>query len=110
MERRVVLRHEVDGGDRQHLDARLDAQGRLRLDGHDLGPLVQAAHPAARGEYQWFTTYAAHDVPRVVACLGGAPGTDVLDLLERSYTGSASYELERLLRESDIPYERTVWF
>ncbi len=60
-------------------------------------------------EYEWFKTIAAADVPRVVALLGGAPGDDVLDLLERDYTGAGSYELEARLRASDIPVKLSVW-
>ena len=110
IERRIVLRDEDDEVDRRHLDARVDAQGRLRIDGHDRGPATRAAQPASDGEYEWFTTYAADDVPRIVELLGGDPGDDVLDLLEQRFTGPASYDLERLLRESDLPVERSVWF
>ena len=45
----------------------------------------------------------------MVALLGGQPGDDVLDLLERDYTGAGSYELENRLRESDIPVKLHVW-
>ena len=54
------------------------------------------------GEYEWFQTIAAADVPRVVELLGGRPGEDVLDVLERGFTGARSHELEALLRASDI--------
>jgi len=40
--------------------------------------------------------------------LGGNLGDDVLDLLERKWTGDRAGELERLLRESDLEIERFV--
>jgi hypothetical protein len=41
-------------------------------------------------------------VPKVVTLLGIPAGDDVLDLLKARYTGEGSYELVKLLRESDI--------
>ena len=61
------------------------------------------------GEYEWFQTIAAADVPRLVVLLGGQPGDDILDVLERDYTAVGSYELEKRLRASDIRVERHVW-
>jgi hypothetical protein len=49
------------------------------------------------------------DVPRVASLLGGEPGTDVLDPLERDWTGSQSYEVEARLRHSDIPVQLHTW-
>ena len=73
----------------------------------ELGPAT--ATDSSDGEYEWFLTIAAADVPRVVALLGGAPGDDVLDLLERGFTGTGAYELEAHLRASDIPTTLSVW-
>jgi hypothetical protein len=101
------LREERDGEDSRYLVAYLDAEGRLHIDGQDLGPSTSVV--SSDGEYEWFETIAASDVARVVALLGGSAGEDVLDLLEREWTGMRSYELERRLRESDIPLERRVW-
>jgi hypothetical protein len=60
------------------------------------------------GEYEWFTTVRATHVLRLVELLGGDPDSDVLDLLAQRYSGIGSYELERVIRESDIPVERFV--
>jgi hypothetical protein len=105
--RKVTLRAERGGSDYRHLEAYLDAAGVLHIDGHDLGPGTGMV--SDDGEYEWFGTIAAADVPRVVALLGGRPGDDLLDLLERDYTGTGSYELEKRLRESDITVKRHVW-
>ncbi|MGH2720634.1 MAG: hypothetical protein ACRDJO_03395 [Actinomycetota bacterium] len=98
-----MLRSETAGPDSRYLWAYVDEMGRLHIDGQDLGPATAPVSPD--GEYEWFKTIAAADVPRVVALLGGRPGEDVLDLLERDFTGAGSYELERRLRQGTIPVE-----
>lgn len=105
--RTVTLRLEDDGTDFRRLTASMTPEGALSVEGHDLGPGTAIVSPD--GEYEWGTTVAAADVGRLVALLGGSAGDDVLDVLERSYTGAASYEFERILRESDIPVERWTW-
>lgn len=105
--RKVVLRAERHDADSRYLWAWVDTDGRLIIEGQDLGPGTALA--SSDGEYEWVQKIAAADVPRLVELLGGAPGTDVLDLLEDRYTGRGSYELERLLREGDIPVELSVW-
>lgn len=105
--RKVTLRAERDGRDYRHLEAYLDDAGNLHVDGHDLGP--GTASVSDDGEYEWFSTIDVVDVPRLTVLLGGGWGEDVLDVLERDYTGHGSYELEKRLRESDIPVRRHVW-
>lgn len=99
--RTVTLREERDGADSRHLWAFVDEGGALHIDGQDLGPAT--AMVSSDGEYEWFRTIAAADVPRVVALLGGAPGDDVIDVLEGGFAGAGSYDLEARLRASDIP-------
>jgi hypothetical protein len=60
---------------RLYVDASVDADGVLRISGQDLGDNLYG------GEYEYFLTVDATDVPTVVAALGGAPGDDVLELL-----------------------------
>lgn len=106
-QRKIVLRAEHNGADHRHLEAYLDERG-LHIDGQDLGP--GTAIVSDDGEYEWFSTIAAEHLPRLVALLGGAPGEDVLDVLERSWTAPGrSYDLEKLLRDSNIPIARSVW-
>ena len=105
--RKVTLRAERSGSDYRHLEAYLDGEGRLHIDGQDLGP--GTAIVSSDGEYEWFETIAAADVPRVVALLGGQPGDDVLDLLERDFTGAGSHDFETRLRQSDIPVDISTW-
>lgn len=103
----MILRQERDGADTRWLGAYVDGAGALHVDGHDLGP--RTAMVSSDGEYEWFKTVAAPNVYRVVALLGGGPGDDVLELLERDWTGARSYDFERLLRESDIPVKLVTW-
>lgn len=105
--RRVTLRYERDGANSCHLWAYVDTRGRLHIDGQDLGPAT--ALVSGDGEYEWFKTIQASDVPRVVELLDGREGEDVLDLLERNWTGARSHDLEARLRGCDIPIELHVW-
>lgn len=102
VERQVVLRDEHDGEDSRSLIAYHDG-GDLRIDGQDLGPSTKIMSPD--GEYEWTTTIAAADLPKLVEHLGGQAGEHILDLLERSWTGPRSYDLEPLLRDGYVPHE-----
>jgi len=104
--RTVTLRKERDGEDSRHLWAYLDDAGGLHIDGQDLGPATAVVSPD--GEYEWFQTIRAEHLPRLLALLGGRPGDDILTLLDQRWSGARSGDLERLLRESDIPIERFV--
>lgn len=105
--RKVTLRSEHDGADSRSLWAYLDDEGALHIEGQDLGP--GTAPVSGDGEYEWHRTIAGADVPRVFALLDGRPGEDILGLLERAWTGAASYDLEARLRDSSIPSELSVW-
>ena len=105
--RKVTLRDEHDGDDVRWLEAYVDRGGALHVDGQDLGPGTGIS--SSDGEYEWFMTIKRADVPRLVAILGGRPNENVLDVLERDWTGTRSYEFERLLRESGIPVALSTW-
>lgn len=105
--RKVTLREERNGRDFRWLGAYVDGAGNLHIDGQDLGP--GTAPESDDGEYEWFKTVAAVDVPRLLTLLGRQPGDDVLDVLAAGWTGLRSYELERLLRESGIPLNLHTW-
>lgn len=64
---------------RLHVSARATDDGGFVIDGQDLGRPGMV-------EYEYALSVAAADVPRVLQALltlGGQPGDDVLDLLER---------------------------
>jgi hypothetical protein len=105
--RKVTLRNERAGNDSRCLWAYVDDEGNLHIDGQDLGP--STAPVSDDGEYEWFQTIRCEDVPRLVARLGGGPTAHVLDLLETRWSGARSYDLEKILREGDIPVKRFVY-
>lgn len=100
-------RDERDDRDRRHLAAYLDERGDLHIDGQDLGPGTSSV--SEDGEYEWFRTIAAADLPRLLQLLGADPGETILAVLSRKYTGPGSYELERLLRDNNFPSTLRVW-
>lgn len=105
--RTVSLRAEDDGVDRRFLDAYIDAEGNLHIDGQDLGP--GTAIVSSDGEYEWFETIRAEHLPRLKGLLGMAPNEDLLDALMRKWSGPRAGDLEMLLKDSDIPVELFVW-
>lgn len=107
MTERVVLRDEHADPDHRYLWAYLDAEGNLHIDGQDLGPMTRTV--SDDGEYEWFRTIRAEQLPRLLELLGGGTDAEILEVLASEYTGHASYELERRIRESDIPAELHVW-
>ncbi|MEZ5090873.1 MAG: hypothetical protein R2719_14915, partial [Micropruina sp.] len=105
---RIQLRAEERAdGSWLNLWASLDGDGNLQLHGQDLGPVTRSVSPD--GEYEYVMTIAAADVPRFVELAGGTPGHNVLQLLADRWSGPASFELERMLRASDIPVKRHIW-
>jgi hypothetical protein len=108
LRRRIVsLRAEHDGPDSRFLDAYLDDDGNLNIDGQDLGP--QTRPVSSDGEYEWFEVIRAAQVPALRRLLGANSDEDILDVLERSWSGERAADLERLLRESGIPIELSTW-
>jgi hypothetical protein len=107
--RKVCLRSEHDGSDHRYLDAWLDDAGNVHIDGQDLGPAT--AMVSDDGEYEWHRTIAARHRPRLVELLGGDPDEDLLDKLERHWSGPRSYDLEALLRANTetIPSQLFTW-
>lgn len=103
---KVVLRAERDGVDSRFLDAWLDQYGDLHIDGQDLGP--GTAMVSSDGEYEWFRTFRAAEVPGVVEALGGEPGQDVMAFLAGMWAGRGN-ELETRLREAGLRGEIDVW-
>ena len=101
-----MLRSEQSGDDARYLWAYTDDEGNLHIDGQDLGPAT--APVSSDGEYEWFQTISAADVPQLLALLGGDPGSDPLDVLEAGYTGRRSYDLERVLRTGGVRVQRYI--
>jgi hypothetical protein len=105
--RKVRLRAEHKDVGSSYLDAYVDKDGALHLDGQDIGP--STASVSSDGEYEYFKKIAAADIPALLELLKAPPGAQVLDVLEVNWAGEASYELERLVRESTIPVGLSSW-
>ena len=87
--------------------AYLDTGGYLHINGQDLGPVTKFI--SGDGEYEYSYTVAAKDIPALIMVLGGTENDNVLDILERNWTGIKSYELGDLLRECPIPVKLSTW-
>lgn len=101
--RSAVLQNEHrDDGSWLNIDACLDSDGTLRINGQDLGSVTQSI--SDDGEYEWFYTIAADDVPKFVVALGGEAGTDAIELLEQCWSGDNAYRLGEAIRSSGVQY------
>jgi hypothetical protein len=105
--RTVKLRDERDGRDSRSLTANLTSDGSLRIAGHDLGP--KTAIVSEENEYEWTYTFPVDSVPALCAALSGADHEDILDVLDRGYTGERSYQLERIIQETVDTIPREFW-
>jgi hypothetical protein len=105
--RKVTLRDEKDGLDSRYLWAYLDDAGILHIEGQDLGPSTSIV--STDGEYEWHEAINARDLPLLLNLLGAPPDANILDILERHWSGSKAGDLEKLLRESGIQVKRSVW-
>ena len=56
------------------------------------------------GEYEYWYSIAAEDVPALIVALGGPPGGDVIDVLIERWSGEDSYGLGAAIRSSGIAY------
>jgi hypothetical protein len=91
-----------DDGSCLNVNATLERDGSLTIAGHDLGPVAESISPD--GEYEWFYSIAAHDVPALVVALGGQPGADVIDVLTQRWSGDAAYRLGAAVRSSGVEH------
>jgi hypothetical protein len=107
MARKVRLREERNGSDVRNLWAYLTEGGALVIEGQDLGPATAAI--SNDGEYEWSYSFQPNSIPALCAALGGSENDDILDLLERRYTGVGSYDLERILRATRTAIPRGFW-
>ncbi|WP_171166165.1 hypothetical protein [Streptomyces sp. I05A-00742] len=77
---------------RLYVNARLDADGRLHIEGQDL----------SRGEYEYMLSVKPDEIPLVVTALGGADGDDVLDLLAANGTEIVHFGEMRWLKSLGV--------
>ena len=102
--KRVILRDTRDEDGTRYLDARLEPNGDLIIEGQDLGDGVERFFGPGEREYEWTWTVKAADVPKLKRALGGG---HVLKALKRRFSGSAARDLKPFLVAHAIPHE--VW-
>jgi hypothetical protein len=106
--RRVVLRDVRDDKGWQFEAAQLEADGTLRITGHDQGPGVSEAFGAGITSYEWAWVVAPDRVEVLLRHMGGGDGADVLKVLA-AYHEQAGGRISSLLRSSDIGAEFSNW-
>jgi hypothetical protein len=79
-ERTVMLFQSHDDRGTRSIWATTLADGRLKLEGQDLGASVSIFGEGLR-EYEWDWTVAAADVPLLPEHFGGKPGDDPIPLI-----------------------------
>jgi hypothetical protein len=89
------------------LEAYLDRENNLHLDAQDLGRGTEMV--SSDGEYEYFKTIAAVDLPALLDLLGAPMGSDVMDVLGARWAGAASYDLEARIRRSDLRVNLSTW-
>jgi hypothetical protein len=104
----VVLRDHRDDRGAQVEVASLEADGSLRISGHDQGPGVSDWFGPGITSYEWVYVVPAGRVANLVAILGGDRRSDVLGLL------AAYFERHRgllgpLLRRPEVAAEFANW-
>lgn len=99
----VCLQNQhLEDGSWLNLDALLDTEGALHITGQDLGPVTRLR--SDDGEYEWGYRVKPEDVPVLFTALGGLPGEDIIDVLERVWSGGNVGGLESVIRASGVPY------
>lgn len=99
----ITLREVRDDGGWRSLRASLRPDGGLAIDGHDLGPGVEAVLGAGTTEYEWTWSVEPSAVQAVVTALGGEPGDDVLAVLAHWALTADGADPGRALRDAGIP-------
>jgi len=103
----VTLRNQRDGRNSQHLWAYLDDAGNLHVDGQDFGP--QTAIVSDDGEYEFFYTVLAADLPALKRALGANPSDDILRVLATRFSGDQARDLEAVFSSRAVPVAFHRW-
>lgn len=104
--RQVSLRAErgLDGNS-YYLDATLEHDGSLTFSGQNLGPSI-----GYDGEYEYWVTVKASDVPALVTALGGEDGEDVIEVLLRNWTGAAASRIGDAIDTAGIAHNFVSYY
>jgi hypothetical protein len=93
---------------RSFLDAGINEDGDLVLEGQDLGEFVEQA--MGTDEYEYANTYAKTTFPAILEALGEPAGSDILEVIAARWCGNeVSFEFERRLKKAGIPSDLWTW-
>lgn len=102
-ERRRTLRATSEASGSRHLEAYINADGDLVIEGQDLGAGVKEFFGVH--EYEWEWTVRSHDVPRLLAALDATQEDDVLERLAIEFSGEAASDVRPFLERNGVPFE-----
>lgn len=97
----VILRNQRDEYGLRYLDATLNEDGDIVIEGQDLGKGVEEAFGCS--EYEWTWIIKSENVHLLKDALGGKE--DVLDTLEKEYSDINASKLYEFLENNKIPIE-----
>lgn len=104
MTREVVLVDEVRGADRRHVSARIDDQGRLVVEGQDLGPQVSEFWGDDITESEWSWTIARDDLSTLAKALQ-TDSDGLLRALAERFSGAALAGLQPFFDAAGVRVE-----
>jgi hypothetical protein len=102
---RKVLRERADQDGTRHLEVRRLRDGRVVIEGQDLGAGVERAFGPGISEYEWSWTIARRHVPAAVRELGGKGDDDLLSLLAARYVSTDGMDPGVALDDAGVPIE-----
>lgn len=93
---------------RSFLDAEINDDGDLVLQGQDLGEFVEQA--MGTDDYEYAKTYAKSTFPTILEALGEPADADILEVIAARWCGNeVSFEFERRLEKAGIPRDLWTW-
>jgi hypothetical protein len=105
----VVMRNQRDDRGTRHLSASRDADGRIRIEGHDLGRGVEDAFGAGLSEYEWTWVIEPDAVAAAVEALDGQESDDPLRVLAAWSTAHGGADPGSHLRDAGVPIAFSNW-
>lgn len=100
---RIVLRESRDATGVRYLEARLEPDGAVVIEGQDLGDGVEAVFGEGVREYEWRWRVDPGQVAAAVSALGGESGDEVLPVIERWFAAGGGRDPGSRIREAGVP-------
>ncbi len=97
----VVLRNTRDAQGTRYLEASINAEGDLVIEGQDIGPGVEEFFGVS--EYEWAWTISARDCDELLDALGAK--SDLLSALGERFAGEHAADIQPFLEAEGIRFE-----